>query len=364
MEVYKGKTVFITGHTGFKGSWLSLWLHSLGAFVTGYSLLPPTEPNLYTLCDIGSIVKDMTGDVRDYDHLLKAMEEAQPEIVFHLAAQPLVLHSYSEPKETFDVNVGGTVNVLEAVRHCPSVQAVVIVTTDKCYENNEWLWGYRENDRLGGHDPYSASKCMAEHAVTAYRQSFFNDGKVLIASVRAGNVIGGGDFSSNRIIPDVIRSLREEIPVNVRNPHSIRPWLHVLDCLNGYLTVGASLLQCEQSAAQAWNFGPLEQQGIPVQSIVEKAIECWGSGSWNSSQIACSKPEMHSLRLNWDKAASLLDWHPQYRWDEAVKKTIEWYQVYAESPASHHLREYTLQQIQYYTDNVPGGSSCVSSQHL
>lgn len=346
-KAFEGRTVLVTGHTGFKGSWLSLWLHALGARVVGYSLAPPTEPNHFTLCKLAEKMVHIEGDIRNKAHLLTVFEEHQPEIVFHLAAQALVLRSFQNPQETFETNALGTVNVLEAIHLTPTVKAAVMVTSDKCYENHEWLWGYRENDTLGGKDPYSASKAMAELAIRSYQESFFKQSSTAIASVRAGNVIGGGDFSEFRLVPDAMKALMKETPIVVRNPFSVRPWIHVLEPLKGYLQVAAKLLTQGSAFSGAWNFGPQESQGIPVQKIIELAIELWGKGSWTAPAMHTPPPpEMGLLRLNWDKAAHLLDWRPDYTWEEAMQATVHWFKDYH---AGHEMSHVSLNQIEAYT---------------
>lgn len=349
---YQGMKVLLTGHTGFKGSWMALWLKQLGAQVVGYSLPPENTPNQYELAHVGQGLEHYEGDLRNYPYLLEVMQKTQPDLVFHLAAQALVLPSYESPKETFDVNAGGTVNVLEAIRHCPSVQAAVIITTDKVYDNQEWPWGYRENDRLGGNDPYSASKSMAELACHAYKQSFFSANRQLaLATARAGNVIGGGDFSALRIVPDCMRALMNGQPIPVRNPHSIRPWLHVLEPLSGYLSIGQNLLERGQAFATSWNFGPKEAQGITVLQLVEKSIELWQSGSWQDLSQPGQKKEMHTLKLNWDKSAAHLGWEPHFTWDQAVETTVQWFKAYHQQA---DMQKICLQQIEdYSTIGVP-----------
>lgn len=326
--IFNGMTVMVTGHTGFKGSWLAIWLRELGAHVVGYSLDPPTRPSNFEVTGMASKMTHVTGDIRDYNHFKQTLETHRPQVVFHLAAQAIVLHSYTDPKETFEANAIGTVNVLEAARGCPFVRAMVMVTTDKCYENKEWIWGYRENDPLGGNDPYSASKAMAELAINSYRASFFSKKGPALASARAGNVIGGGDFSEYRIVPDTMKSLLEGKPVLVRNPHSVRPWLHVLDPLRGYLSLAAALLEHGREYAQAWNFGPLENQGVNVKVLVEKAIELWGEGTWTKFCEEAPRPEMNMLRLNWDRAANFLQWQPAYHWEEAIAEAVDWFKAY------------------------------------
>lgn len=353
--MYKGKKIFITGHTGFKGAWLTLWLQQLGAKITGYSLPSPTEPNLFTLANVQNGITHIEGDIRDESFLLKSIQNAQPDLIFHLAAQSIVLEGYKHPKETFDVNSGGVINLLEAVRHTPSVKAAVIVTTDKCYENKAWSWGYRENDRLGGNDPYSSSKAMAELAVHSYRSSFFHaEHSPAIATARAGNVIGGGDFAPHRVIPDAMRSLMKGHSIKIRNPASVRPWLHILDPLYGYLLLGQKLLEEGHAYAEGWNFGPQETAGITVEQLVDKIVSLWEGGSWDLAPDSNAKPEMHTLRLNWDKASQRLRWKPQLNWEQALELTTEWYQGYIQE---HDMRELCLDQIRCYSMMCAGLSS-------
>lgn len=354
-DCYEGLNVLVTGDTGFKGAWLAIWLNELGAKVSGYSLPPHTQPNLYTLTHLNERIHHVEGDLRDIKLLRKTIAEKKPSIIFHLAAQAIVLQSYEQPVDTFSSNVMGTVNLLEAVRECPEVKAVVVVTTDKCYENRGWNWGYRENDTLGGHDPYSASKAMAELAVKAYRYSYFPN-STAIATARAGNVIGGGDFSANRILPDAMRALMSRQPIQVRNPASVRPWMHVLDPLCGYMTLGTQLLLHGQAYADAWNFGPLEQRGIAVQELVEKAINLWGEGDWIDASNANSLPEKSMLRLNWDKAAHDLSWKPLYGWEDSVKETVDWFKAYTlhrKDPNLIDLYGICVQHIEHFSAKLP-----------
>lgn len=342
---YSGKKVLVTGHTGFKGTWLSMILRQLGAKVIGYSLPPAAEPNLFKLTRLSEEIEHIEGDIRDYGKLKSVLDEHQPDFVFHLAAQAIVLDGYTQPKETFDVNAGGTVNLLEALRYSPSVKGCLIITTDKCYANKHWIWGYRETDPLGGKDPYSASKSMAELATDAYRSSFFgkqHGRSLLVASVRAGNIIGGGDFSDFRIIPDCMRALSQDSSIEVRNPQSARPWLYVLDALSGYLQLGCHLLQGDESKADAWNFGPLENRAVTVKDIVEKTIEIWGCGSWKDLSEGPKKAEMPMLRLNWDKAANQLNWHPLFDWQKALEASVHWYQAFF---SGQDMRQFCLKQI-------------------
>lgn len=351
---FQGVPVLVTGHTGFKGSWLSTWLHELGAQVIGYSQPPPTHPSLFDLTQISKSMTHIIGDIRDYPKLRYTMTKYQPKVIFHLAAQPLVLSGFDQPKETFDINAGGTINILEAARFCPSVKAIVVVSTDKCYENNEWMWGYRENDRLGGSDPYSASKAMVELATASYRKSFFSrEPCAAVATARAGNVIGGGDFSENRLIPDAMKALMDRQKIEIRNPKSIRPWLYVLEAISAYLHLAVQLMDRGQEFADAWNFGPLVNEQVTTQALVEKAIEMWGTGecaSNSQNSLADIKPEKGILRLNWEKAAQQLKWQPVYTWIDALEETIKWYRAY--SRKSSDLHQLCIQQIHDYTKHA------------
>jgi len=329
-DTYAGRRVLVTGHTGFKGSWLLLLLRKLGAELCGYALPPDTNPNLFDSTGLADLVQHHQGDVRELQPLLAAMQDFAPEVVFHLAAQPLVRRSYQQPKETFDTNVGGTVNLLEAVRQTPSVRAVVVITTDKVYENREWLWGYREIDPLGGHDPYSASKAAAELVVSAYQRSFAEDhhGKTIgIASARAGNVIGGGDWAEDRIIPDAVRAVRNGEKLHIRNPQSVRPWQHVLEPLAAYLALGQRLLQQPNAFAGAWNFAPLPHDNATVIELVQRFYQLLGRGDLDSvpSEEPNAPHEAGLLRLNCDKAHSQLDWQPIYDVHGALRETAAWY---------------------------------------
>jgi len=354
--LYDGKKVLVTGHTGFKGSWLCIWLKELGAELIGYSLEPPSIPSNFEACNLKSKMKHIHGDVRDLNHLLEVFKQYQPEIVFHLAAQPLVRLSYDEPKLTFDTNVGGTVNVLEAVRLTPSVKAFINVTSDKCYENREWVWGYREQDPMGGHDPYSASKGCAELVFAAYQRSFFNnklsgERKVGVASVRAGNAIGGGDWGIDRIIPDCIKALTKNEPVGIRNPRAIRPWQHVLEPLSGYLWLGAMLLEDLIRYSGGWNFGPQNEATRMVQEVVESFIKLWGSGSWTNVSIIEANPvhEATLLKLCCDKAHAYLNWRACLTLREALEFTAQWYKDYYQSNPRPDMYVRCVTQIQEYT---------------
>ncbi len=328
---FAGKSAFVTGHTGFKGSWLSLWLAALGARVTGYALDPPTEPSLFADAKVAKVLAaDLRGDVRDAPRLAAALAGARPEFVLHLAAQPLVRASYEDPAGTFAVNLAGAVNLLEAVRRVPSVRACLVVTTDKCYENREWPYAYREEDALGGHDPYSASKACAEIAVGAYRRSFFHlAGGAALASARAGNVVGGGDWAADRLVPDCVRALSRGEAAVIRNPGSVRPWQHVLEPLSGYLQLAERLAE-DPALAGPWNFGPLATDHLTVGGIAGRVVELWGEGSWKAPSTPRAAPAPHEagvLRLDWTKAGTILGWRPAWGIDEALSATVEWYRT-------------------------------------
>lgn len=347
---WRGKKVFITGHTGFKGSWLSLWLQHLGAQVIGYALDPPTKPSMYEVGRVGEGMISIHGDVRAPESLQSAFEKWQPDMVFHLAAQALVKQSYRDPVETYSTNVLGTVNVLEAVRHCQSVRAAVCITSDKCYENKEWVWGYRESDRLGGRDPYSSSKACAELVVRAMRESFFSassslNREVSIASTRAGNVIGGGDWAKDRLIPDCIQALSEDKPVLIRNPQSTRPWQHVLVPLHGYLLLAERLCEEGSPYAQSWNFGPNEDDVKPVKILVEYLVEHWGKGARWELDPKSHAHEDNLLKLDCSKAKVSLGWSPKLPLLGALDWIIEWYQAYQKG---QNLRQLSIEQIVRY----------------
>ena len=331
---FKGMTVLVTGHTGFKGSWLSIWLKEMGANVVGYSLAEaPTDPSNFVVSGVANHISDNRGDIRNFDDFVDIIKSHQPTLIFHLAAQPIVLRSVKEPRLTLETNALGTVNVLEAIRQTDCVKALVSITTDKVYHNEEWIWGYRETDRLGGHDPYSASKAMAELAISAYRDSYFpphnyNQHGVAIASVRAGNVIGGGDFAEFRLVPDCMRALMANEPIGVRNPVSVRPWQLVLEPLSGYLWLAVNLLSQGDQFSEAWNYGPLETNGISTQAIAEKLIALWGNGRWLHTDPGFAKVETGYLRLSREKAAVFLNWQPVYTWEEALAEIVEWFKAY------------------------------------
>jgi CDP-glucose 4,6-dehydratase len=335
MSAYKNRNVFITGHTGFKGSWLSLWLSKMGANVFGYSLQPESTPNNYTVSAVGNLLYGETiADIRDKKTLKKAIKKANPDFVFHFAAQPLVRESYSCPVETFETNVIGSLNVLEGLRELGKSCSIIMVTSDKCYENSGQIWGYRESDPLGGYDPYSASKAAAEIAVSSYRQSFFskeklNDNRAKVATVRAGNVIGGGDWAKDRIIPDAVKALSKGETVLVRNPSAVRPWQHVLEPLSGYLMLAAKMSENKNPEfCSAWNFGPFCSCECTVSDLVDLFCKEWGCANWNHISLSDAPYEASVLRLSIDKAIHKLNWSP--RWDlcEGIKKTAAWYKEY------------------------------------
>jgi len=347
---FSGKKIFITGHTGFKGSWLCLLLEHLGAKIIGYSLPPPTTLNLYELAHVADFFTSYTADIRDSERLASAMQESKPEIVFHLAAQSLVRNSYKNPVETYSTNIMGTVHLLEAVRKCASVKAVVVVTTDKCYENQEWVWGYRENDRLGGFDPYSNSKACAELVTAAYRYSYFNpqmhmEHGVAIATARAGNVIGGGDWATDRLLPDILRALLAEEVIRIRNPHALRPWQHVLEPLSGYLLLAQRLYEDGPSFSEEWNFGPLDSDTKTVEWITQRICCLWGDAARYEIDKGGHPHEAHHLKLDCSKAMTKLGWRPRWSLDKALQSTIEWIEAYRENG---DLQKACMEQIKAY----------------
>jgi CDP-glucose 4,6-dehydratase len=352
LNLLKGKTVLVTGHTGFKGAWLAIWLNKIGANVIGYALDPIGENNLFNLSNLKDKMIDIRGDIRNSEKLNSVFEQYHPEVVFHLAAQPLVKFSYAHPFYTYEVNVLGTMNVLEAIRKCDSTKVGIMITSDKCYENKEWVWGYRETDPIGGHDPYSSSKGCCEVLVSSYRNSFFpvdqfaEHGKV-IASARAGNVIGGGDWSLDRIIPDCIRSLEANQDIVVRAPKSLRPWQHVLEPLGGYITLAAKLLENDTLYSGAWNFGPEPDSIITVEDLVNIVLHHWGSGQWVAAEKISTLHEAKLLGLDISKAKYQLNWLPRWNIDRTVKETIDWYKKYENT----NVYNLCLKQInKYYKD--------------
>ena len=347
---WAGKRVLLTGHTGFKGSWLSLWLQSMGAQVTGYALAPPTTPSLFDTAHVMQGMSSVMGDVRDLSAVQRALTQHRPEIVIHMAAQSLVRHSYQDPVTTYATNVMGTVHVLEAIRTTGGVKAVVNITTDKCYENREWVWGYRENDSLGGHDPYSNSKGCAELVSAGYRSSYFNVDNhaqhgVSLATARAGNVIGGGDWALDRLIPDLLAAFGQNKPATIRNPNAVRPWQHVLEPLRGYLTLAERLFVDGSAYAQAWNFGPRDDDAKTVGWIADQLAGLWGEGAQCRTDAGNHPHEARYLKLDISKARSQLDWQPALSLTDALKLTIEWARQRQQGSNIRHL---TLAQIQAY----------------
>jgi CDP-glucose 4,6-dehydratase len=345
-DFWAGKKVFLTGHSGFKGTWLTLWLKELGARVTGYSLDFPSQPSLFELVGAHELCRHHQGDVRDADNLRVVLAESQSDIVLHLAAQPLVRDSYDRPIDTYSTNVMGTIHLLEACRRTPSVQSIVVVTTDKCYENREWVWGYRETDPLGGYDPYSSSKACAEIVTSSWRRSFFAHHGAQIATARAGNVIGGGDWARDRIIPDIIRAINGGNRPNIRNPHATRPWQHVLEPLAGYLELAERLWNRQDGIADAWNFGPFESDVKPVSWIADQVCRLYGGPSWSFEKLERKPHEAGALALDCSKARSCLNWKPKWTVEEAIRHTVDWYAAYRKDPAS--IRAFTVSQIRNY----------------
>ena len=350
-KFWTNKKVFLTGHTGFKGAWLCLWLNSIGAKITGYALQPPTTPNLFKLCRIEQSIRSIIADMRDIKSLCKAMQEAAPEVVIHMAAQPLVRDSYKYPLETYSINVMGTVNLFEAVRTCKSVKAVINVTTDKCYENKGWIWGYRENEPLGGYDPYSNSKACSEMVTSAYRNSYFNPKEyhrhgVGVATARAGNVIGGGDWAADRLIPDCIRALLKGEKVLIRNPHAVRPWQHVLEPLSGYLILAQKLYKDGHHYAGGWNFGPDDYGNKTVEWVVQSLCEKWGQNTSYEKDKRKHPYEANYLKLDCTKSKAMLGWRPRWNLDKAIDSILEWIKAYKEKK---DLRKVCLRQIKEYS---------------
>ncbi len=345
-DFWSKRRVFVTGHSGFKGSWLCLWLHSLGAEVTGYALDPPTEPSLCRLSGVDRFIRPITADIRDRSALTSAMKGASPEIVIHMAAQSLVRESYRDPAGTYSTNVMGTVNLFDAIRDCRSVKAVVNVTSDKCYENKEWVWGYRENEPLGGYDPYSSSKACAELVTNAYRSSFFGPAgpAIGIASARSGNVIGGGDWAADRLVPDCVRSVLKGERIIVRNPRAVRPWQHVLEPLGGYLLLAQRLVEDPQRFEGAWNFGP-DEEPKPVEWIVKNICVKWDHKPSYEIDRAEHPHEAHYLKLDCSKARTELGWRPRWGLDTAIDKVIEWTRAYKEG---RDLAKVCMKQIEEY----------------
>jgi CDP-glucose 4,6-dehydratase len=357
-EFWRHRRVLITGHTGFKGSWLSLWLQGLGADLVGYGLEPPTDPSLYVLAEVEQGMQSVRGDILDFDHLLRTVAGFQPQIIFHLAAQPLVRRSYADPVGTYSINVLGTAHVLEAVRHTAAVEAVVVVTSDKCYEHSDKPQAFRESDRLGGFDPYSSSKAAAELVTAAFRQSFFGASKAFpgagvrpgVATARAGNVIGGGDWGADRLVPDVMRATLSGGELRIRNPRAIRPWQHVLDPLCGYLMLAEKLCDDPQAFSQAWNFGPEEPETLPVSALLDRIGVLLGSAIAWRFDGGEHPHEAGCLRLDCSKAKTQLGWKPQWNLNAALEATVNWYKTYPSHPDIHSLTEQQIQSFQSTLD--------------
>ena len=345
---WKGKKVYLTGHTGFKGSWLSLWLQNMGALVKGYSLGVNTHPSLFSLANIAEEMDSEIGDIRNLEQLTESMVSFSPEILIHMAAQPLVRLSYQEPVDTYTTNVIGTVNVLEAARKCSNLKAIVSVTTDKCYENKEWEWGYRENEPMGGYDPYSSSKGCAELVTSAYRRSFFSsEDTASLASARAGNVIGGGDWAEDRLIPDILRAFEKSEPVVIRNPLSTRPWQHVLEPLSGYLVLAQELFINGDEFAEGWNFGPKDEDCKPVSWILDQMVNSWGNGaSWNLDKNN-NPHEAGFLKLDCSKASNRLKWIPKWNLQLTLKSIVDWHQLYINGG---DIKKQCLKEINNYNN--------------
>lgn len=351
-DFWRNKRVFLTGHTGFKGSWLSLWLQHMGAEVVGYALESPSSPSLFDIAAVGNGMTSLRGDVRNLDELSGAFKCYRPEIVIHMAAQSLVRPSYREPVETYSTNVMGSVHLLEAVRHCETVRSVVVVTSDKCYENREWPWGYRENEAMGGYDPYSNSKGCAELLSAAYRQSFFgpNGHSAGIATARAGNVIGGGDWALDRLIPDMVRAIEQGQPICVRNPDAIRPWQHVLEPLSGYLVLAERLYDGDQTVREGWNFGPRDEDARPVRWIADRFTKLWGDGSAWVQDTSSHPHEAHYLKLDCSKARAQLGWSPRWQLEHALTHIVNWHRAYRQGEDMHRV---TLDQINSFIATDP-----------
>ena len=345
---WHGKRVFLTGHTGFKGSWLSLWLASLGANVRGYSLNPPTTPCLYKEAKIYSMVDTYIGDIRDQDTLYQSMTSFNPDILIHMAAQPLVRYAYEFPIETYDVNVLGTAKVLEAARGCKNLQAIINITTDKCYENDDRIYGYTENEPMGGYDPYSSSKGCAELVTSSYRRSFIQGCGIGLASGRAGNVIGGGDWADNRLIPDILRSFEKDKPAVIRNPEATRPWQHVLEPLSGYLILTQKLFEDPKGYSEAWNFGPDTNDVRPVDWILNKMTNLWPDSSWVIDDNY-HPHEANFLSLNIDKAETKLKWKPTWRLENTLEKIINWHRAWLEQ---EDMKAICIAEIEKYTEDM------------
>ncbi|WP_426092445.1 CDP-glucose 4,6-dehydratase [Flavobacterium sp. DSR3-2] len=350
VEFWKNKRVYLTGHTGFKGSWLSLWLHEMGAIVKGYSLAPYTSTSLFEEARVFEGMDSEIGDIRNLELVTKSMTSFDPDILIHMAAQPLVRLSYASPVDTYATNVMGTIHVLEAARQCKKLKSIVAITTDKCYENKEWTWGYRENEPMGGHDPYSSSKGCCELLIASYRKSFFNDiNSPALASVRAGNVIGGGDWSDDRLIPDILKAFEKSNPVIVRNPLSTRPWQHVLEPLSGYLVLAQELYNNGDQFAEGWNFGPKDEDCQSVEWILNTMIKTWGEGASWQLDTNSNPHEAGFLKLDCSKAAQELKWMPQWNLEFTLKSIVDWHKAWINNA---DMKKQCLQEIKLYANKL------------
>jgi len=350
---WQGKRVFLTGHTGFKGSWLALWLQQMGAIVKGYALTPPTTPSLFDVANVGDAMQSEIGDIRNLEQLKASMITFNPDILIHMAAQPLVRLSYREPLETYDINVMGTAKVLEAARSCPNLKAIVSVTTDKCYENKEWVWGYREDEPMGGYDPYSSSKGCAELVTSAYRRSFLAEQGIGLASARAGNVIGGGDWAEDRLIPDILRAFEQNKPVIIRNPASTRPWQHVLEPLSGYLVLAQALYENPTHYAEGWNFGPKDEDAQPVSWILDKMVNQWKGATWQLDTDA-QPHEAGYLKLDISKAKARLHWQPTWTLETTLDNIVQWHKAWL---AGNNMQLHCLTEITRFQQNMTLGKN-------
>jgi len=339
---WKGRRVFVTGHTGFKGSWLCMWLHELGAEVKGVALEPPTTPSLFNEARVAELVGSEIGDIRDLGRVTQSIHDFQPEILIHMAAQPLVRYSYDAPIETYAVNVLGTAHVLEAAKTCGSIKSVVSVTTDKCYENKEWVWAYRENEPMGGHDPYSSSKGCAELVTASYRRSYYEQKGIGLASARAGNVVGGGDWALDRLIPDILRAFEKEQPVVIRSPSATRPWQHVLEPLSGYLALAQRLFEKPGDFAEGWNFGPNEEDAKPVSWILDRMVDAWPGSSWQLDQVTNNPHEANYLKLDISKAKSKLHWQPTWDLKHTLENIVQWHRAWL---SGDDMQEFSKNEI-------------------
>jgi len=358
-DFWRRKRVLLTGHTGFKGSWLSLWLNSLGAQVRGLALQPPTSPNLFNVARVDSCVESRIGDIRNFETVLDCVVDFQPEIVIHMAAQPLVRVSYEDPITTYATNVMGTVHILEAARRVGSVRCIVNVTTDKCYENKDWVWGYREDEPMGGFDPYSSSKGCAELVTSAYRRSFYEPGKIAIASARAGNVIGGGDWAADRLVPDLLRAFQQSKSAAIRNPHAVRPWQHVLEPLSAYLILAERLWNDGQKIAGAWNFGPADDDARSVEWIADRLRALWGEGADWKRDTETHPHEANYLKLDISKAKSRLGWFPKWSLDVTLNNIVHWHKMWMNSG---DMQAFCLKQINEHS--AYGGDKLLDVQAI